>query len=346
MPKVTVVTTTIYVPTFLKAYAENANKFGHEVDYIVVGDRKTPPEAASFCETIDKCKFVGVDDQREFSWFLPENSIARRNIGHLMAYKSGADVIIMLDDDNLSIADQDFVAAHAKTGTHCELPSMHSSNGWFNVCDSLREQHNVQFYARGFPPSKRWEQPEISIIEKGATIAVNAGLWSNDPDIDAITRLERKLVTVGFKPRSFTEFSLFPCTWSPWNCQNTAISRKALPSYFLSPYIGRHLDIWASYITTRIVEAQGEVIAFGTPLAFHERSPHNLYNDLEQELPWIRMTDEFCDTLRQIEVPNTGYLDGLQAVIEGLHAKWNTNSIAKVKYLEGLSTWHHICTNL
>jgi hypothetical protein len=39
--KVSVVTTTINMPTFLKAYEENRKHYGHEdVEYIVVGTRR------------------------------------------------------------------------------------------------------------------------------------------------------------------------------------------------------------------------------------------------------------------------------------------------------------------
>src|SRR5258708_28806393 len=106
--KTTVVTTTIYLPTFLKAYAENAKKFGHtNVDFIVIGDRKTPEETRDLCESIENCHYVDLVEQSvyllkypELAKHLPENSIALRNIGHLMAYENGATSVIMLDDDN------------------------------------------------------------------------------------------------------------------------------------------------------------------------------------------------------------------------------------------------------
>ncbi len=350
--KTIVVTTTIYKPTFLTTYAENAKKFGHDVSFIVIGDRKTPLDAEAYCETIKDCEYWDVDIQKRWlgylgfdllSSHLPENSIARRNIGHLIAYMRGADRIIMLDDDNLSIPDQDFVLHHSVNG---ELDTFCSSNGWFNVCEALVEENGVKFYARGFPPSKRWEKHHTYTWKSDQKVVVNAGLWVNDPDIDALTRLERRLVTTGMRHGWPKTFALATGTWSPWNCQNTAIAREALPSYFLSPHTGRHLDIWASYITTRIAEAQGHVIAFGQPLAFHDRSPHNLYNDLEQELPWIRMTDEFCWALQHIHVVKTGYLDGLDTVINGLQEKWKTDNPVKQQYLEGLRIWLDIFRRL
>src|ERR1035437_4875697 len=351
--KVTVCTTTIYIPTFLEAYFENAKRYGHDVTFIVIGDRKTPDAAEVLCSKIDGCIYVGLDDQKEYlkrfpalAEHLPENSISRRNIGHLIAYEAGVDCLIMLDDDNLATG-QDFAGHNAIVGYNAFLPFIGSSSGWFNVASMLEEKNGVDFYPRGYPPAQRWKDGMITQeTESYCKVAVNAGLWLNGPDIDALTRLERHLIVTGKKDKFPDTVALYPGTWSPWNCQNTAISRTALQSYFLSPYTGRHLDIWASYITTRIVEAQGEVVTFGLPLSYHDRSPHNLYKDLEAELPWIILTDEFCDTLRAIPVPSTGYLDGLQAVIEGLEEKWNPPFSIKANYVGGLKIWHGVMKEL
>lgn len=342
--KTTVVTTTIYNPTFLKAYAENARYFGHkDVAYIVVADMKTPPEAEETCAQIDNCLYMSPDMQMNYVRKFPElekhliwNSISRRNLGHVMAYENGADVIVMLDDDNLATS-HDWVTQHSIVGHFGDCQTVSSRSGWYNVCDVLKEEHDVKFYARGYPPAQRWNDGVITKQGDGVVPAVNAGLWLNDPDIDALTRLERRLITTGFKPGEKQKFALYPGTWSPWNCQNTAISRAALPSYFLSPYTGRHLDIWASYITTRCVQDMGQHIAFGVPLAFHDRSPHNLYKDLEQELPWIQATDEFVHVLRSIKTGGTSYLDHFKAVTDWLWAAWSHP--VKINMLEGMNAW-------
>jgi hypothetical protein len=345
-----IVTTTIYVPQFLSKYAENLKAYGHHATFFVIADTKTPDEAKKFCEGIENCIYVDIPAQRAYLTKhghtalmanLPYNSIARRNIGHLMAYEAGADVIVMLDDDNYATS-QDVMLHHSVVGQAVSRHTYASTNGWFNVCGALKEINDVSFYARGYPPSKRWADGLVTTEVAQRTVAVNGGLWLNDPDIDALTRLERHLLVTGTSGKYPASFALHPGTWSPWNCQNTAISRAALASYFLSPYTGRHLDIWASYITTRIAEAMGEVITFGTPLAFHDRSPHNLYKDLEQELPWVRMTDEFVHALRVTEVKTTSYTDGLRQVIEGLEKNWKTFEPVKKDYLLGLRVWNEI----
>ena len=342
--KTTVVTTTIHNPTFLKDYAKNAKYFGHkEVAYIVVGDMKTPPEAEETCASIDNCLYMSPDAQMNYLRRFPElekhltwNSIARRNIGHVMAYENGADVIVMLDDDNLATS-HDWVTQHGIVGQAGKCQSIASRSGWANVCDVLEEKNGVRFYPRGYPPAQRWNDGELTRQGDDVFPVVNAGLWINDPDIDALTRLERRLITTGFKEYFYQKFALYPGTWSPWNCQNTAIARQALPSYFLSPYTGRHLDIWASYITTMCVEAMGHHITFGVPLAYHDRSPHNLYKDLEQELPWIQATDEFVRVLREIKMGAPTYKKCFHQILEGLMANWNHT--VKIDLISGMAAW-------
>jgi hypothetical protein len=353
--KATLVSTSIYTPTFLIDYAKNAERYNHDLDIILVGDVKTPRDTREFCSKIKNCLYVDLDDQERYLQdflalrkHIPKNSISRRNIANLIAYKNGVSSVIMIDDDNLSIPDQDCLGKHSIVGHKWNLPMYESDSKWFNICESLHEIHGTSFYPRGYPPAERWKPSRWKVVNNFPfhRVAVNAGLWTNDPDIDALTRLERRLLTSGMKNGWPSTFALSPGTWSPWNCQNTAISRAALPSYFLSPHAGRSMDIWASYVTTRIAEAQNEVVTFGVPLVDHQRSAHNLYEDLENELPWMKMTDEFCSILRSIQVPSTGYLDGLGSIIDGLDRFWITNHPVKEQYLEGLRIWYDIFKNL
>lgn len=346
--KTTVVTTTINQPTFLLVYANTARFYGKEVDFIVIGDKKSPSGIEEVCGSVSNCIYVSPEAQDRYLERFPElkehliwNSIARRNIGHVMAYENGANTIIMLDDDNLDCG-YDFVAEH-QVGVNKTLDFYSSRSGWFNICKALVEKHGVEFYARGYPPAQRWKDGVETSRAITRKVAVNGGLWLNDPDIDALTRLERHLITTGTKQEFPKSFGLMPGTWSPWNCQNTAISREALPSYFLSPWAGRHLDIWASYITTRIADQMGQAITFGTPLAYHDRSPHNLYTDLEQELPWIRRTDHFCDVLRNTSLDGLTYLENLRQITQSLERNLLVDAtpepVIRDRYVRGLRAW-------
>ena len=312
--KTTIVTTTIYVPATLDKYGRNAKFYGHtDLSFVVIGDMKTPAEARLYCESISSkyypCSYLGIDDQRTYLerypalWnHLPLNSIQRRNIGLLKAWEdAGADIVITIDDDNW-VLNHDFLRLHALAGRTAELPAFETSTGWFNVCSVLGEAGGTSFYHRGFPRGERWKEKDTFTCVSPITrrVAVNAGLWLDDPDIDAMTRLERPIIVRGMRPSAPLRFALQPGTWSPFNSQNTAVMREVIPAYFLSPCVGRYDDIWPSYIVTRIAEHMGDVDdCIGQPLLRQKRNDHNLWKDLDNERVGMLLTDEFCAALQQ-----------------------------------------------
>jgi hypothetical protein len=264
---------------------------------------------------------------------FPYESVERRNIGILKAYVDGADVIITLDDDNFA-TDWDMIGRHQIVGTSPKLPTYRSASGWYNVCDLLEEEDNIEFYHRGYSPRNRWKIDSPAMDMKSNNIIVNAGLWADNPDVDAITRLERKLTVTGFTYDVPKTIALAPGTWSPFNCQNTALAREVIPAYFMSPNIGRHADIFASYVVARLAEHFGDVITFGAPLSAHHRSPHDLWHDLDIEREGMQRTDEFCDQLRGIKLTAKTYHEGFQEIIDGLK---NFDKIT-----EGMQLWHDV----
>ena len=203
----TIVTTTINIPALLRNYSENAKFHGHsDLDFVVIGDRKSPAGTREFCHMIDSqfysCQYLDIDDQKSYLERFPKlwdhlqfDSIQRRNIGILKAYEDGADVIITIDDDNW-VMNQDFVGLHRKAGSFSTLPTYQSTSGWFNVCSLLEEQNNMPFYHRGYPMGMRWKEAEafVAVSKAKCKVAVNAGFWLDDPDIDAITRMNHQPV--------------------------------------------------------------------------------------------------------------------------------------------------------
>ena len=227
----------------------------------VTGDKKTPAEAKSFCEASAKefgieCIYQTPDDQVEWLKKFPElgeeipwNSIQRRNLAILVAYEKGCDVIITIDDDNYFVEGQDFVGEHSmpilKGNEHNALKS---NTKWLNVCEFLEDKRKYEFYPRGFPMNQRWNDPKpfVRSEKQQRRVVVNAGLWLDDPDVDAITRLTNDISAVRYtKDESFT---MQKGTWCPFNSQNTAMARDIIPAYCLSPNIGRYDDIWAGSV--------------------------------------------------------------------------------------------------
>jgi hypothetical protein len=360
--KTTIVTTTIYVPRALEKYGENARFYGHEhVNFIVVGDKKTPPEARAFCDSITAkyypCEYMDVDDQLAYlerypdlGRHLPFNSIERRNVGLLKAWEDGALVVITIDDDNLML-NQDFIGLHGVVGAQPQLVAVESSSGWFNVCSMLEDSNGTPFYPRGYPRGERWREAEsfICTAPLRRRVAVNAGLWLDDPDVDAMTRMERPIRVRGMHRGAPGRFALQPGTWSPFNSQNTALLREVIPAYFLSPCIGRYDDIWPSYIVTRIANHLGDVIAYGQPLVRQKRNEHNLWKDLDAERVGMLLSDEFCAVLRSIALRGVTYTQCYGELVEKLPKAWQvgekwTDAMRQARegLLEGMAIWHDV----
>jgi hypothetical protein len=350
------VTTTIYVPELLDTYMENAIDHGHaDTLFIVAGDRKTPAEAKSWCleragERGVAFEFLDCDDQQQYlarypelDEHLPYNSIQRRNIAILLAYERGCDPIITIDDDNLFLRG-DFVGEHSLAGRRTTIEAFTSSSGWFDVCQHLEEARGVPFYHRGFPPGERWGDQRSDSQQVEGRVAVNAGLWLGDPDVDALQRLVYPVEATGWSRTS--NFALSRGTWSPFNSQNTALARDVVPAYFLSPKIGRFDDIWASYVVRAITDHLGDYVSYGVPLVRQERNPHDYWRDLDQEREPMRLTDRLCAALREIELRSSDYgacfgeiWQGLLAWLEREDGLRPPERTLLQDYLEGFGVW-------
>jgi hypothetical protein len=327
-PKATMVFTTIFDPILLDAYYENFAKFGHldQVEVIVVPDRKTPEKAYSRCaEASAKGLRIVCPTIAEQETFLnsvglrtdaiPYDSDNRRNVGYLMAYARAADFLISIDDDNFCRPDEDFFAEHAVVcGAESEQTVVESATGFYNICDQLQMERPGQIYARGFPYRYRHQDEQLQRVERSVPVAMNAGLWLIDPDIDGITWLVEKPRVTGFKGKSLV---LGAKTWSPINTQNTALKHEAIPSYYYIrmgyPLAGmpidRYGDIFSGYFSQACVKHLGGFIRVGTPVAEHKRNSHNYMKDATNEWACIQLGEDLLPWLMQARLEGSCYSD-------------------------------------
>lgn len=362
-----IVTTTINIPTAIEAYMANAVKHGHtDTLFVVTGDLKTPTEAKTFViESGQKhnvpTMYMDVDEQTEYLSRFPElkahlpwNSIQRRNISILYAYEQNVDVIITIDDDNFCDPETDYIGLHlsnfsAEQRTGLQMVS--SSTNWYNVCEMLEERNGVPFYHRGFPMEQRWAKRVTELSPTAPTntiVKVNAGLWLGDPDIDACTRLANNIDVVSYRYQNQPNFCLAPQTWCPFNSQNTSIHRDLIPAYILSPNIGRMDDIWASFVTLRLMDHFGHSVAYGHPIVRQDRNPHNYFRDHEKEAHGLELGQQFTDMLRTMELKASTYLEGLSEISRNLRASLSMNSSLTnendrqfiLNLCDSLDVWH------
>ncbi len=318
MSPTALVTTTINVPHLLGKYALDASAHGRDVKLYVAGDRKTPLQASKVCATVSsetgiECEYMDCSAQEAFlrPWprlaaHLPWDCVQRRNVAILKAAADGAQVVITIDDDNF-VEEKDYFGEHDIVGQQTELDEFGKPGEWFNVCSFLDEASGREFFARGYGMQARTvsASEEQQLTSAKRLIAVNAGLWLGDPDIDASTRLSAPACAVAYRREA--NFLVAPGCWTPFNSQNTALARAALPAYFLSPFVGRFDDILASFIVKRIADHLKEGIAFGRPLVRQERNEHDLLNDLALENLGMKITDAFVHALQDARLSSSSY---------------------------------------
>lgn len=326
----TIVTTTIRVPVLLRAYALDAVRFQRQLDrFIVVGDKKTPADVGRFCQAMEdefgiECVYLGEREQIEYlknfpalGDFLPWNCIQRRNVGMLLAYQGQSDVVVTIDDDNF-LCQPDYLGFHSHLGELQAVDAVSSSTGWWNVCEMLQESRSTPFYHRGFPLSKRWSvDEEFRVFTRvNGRAVVSAGLWLDDPDVDAITRLCLRICATGpsdvFRERIACDIG----TWSPFNSQNTALLREAIGGYFLFPFIGRYDDIWASYVMRHIADHFGDLVTYGSPLVRQKRNEHNYFKDFDAERFGLEQTDVFLEALGSCRLTAKTFREAFSEIAE------------------------------
>jgi len=331
--KMAIVTTTIHIPRILEDYSiiaqENSIK---DLQFVVAGDAKTPAECKTFCDGIEdkygyETIYIGLEDQySEYSKlanYIPENSISRRNFAILKAYEMGADIIIMVDDDNFPVLRENYFRGHSIVGSAQYLNHVESESMWFNVSNTLLEKHGAKFFHRGFPVNFRYEV-ETKIVRKKSKIALNEGLWMDAPDTDAVTWLNwRDLQVISYLGGLYGEtFAIADNTWSPLNSQNTAIMREAIPSYFLNPFNLRYDDIWAGYVFEKVAKHLDYSISFGLPLVEQRRNPHDYLVDLRNEIDGMTRTPSLIKELFQIDLESKSFFDSTEELINHLSLKF------------------------
>ena len=259
-----IVTTTINPPTkAIKLFDEM--KDWH---LVVVGDRKTPQDYR-----LDRGTYVSPRDQERYDKVLSDaigwDCIQRRNFGLLWAYDMGAEVVALVDDDNIPY---DAWGRDLMVGRQVEVNYYETALPAF---DPVGATNMSQLWHRGFPlqllSNRTYSHPSKKVVYAH----IQADFWNGDPDIDAFCRMEHA-PECNFEPNYFP---LASNKMAPFDSQNTFLLRDVLKHYFLYPHVGRMDDIWASYY----VQAKGMLPVFGKPSVYQERNEHDLVRDMRNE---------------------------------------------------------------
>ena len=260
----------VIVTTTINPVTEAIERFDSLSDWhlVVIGDKKTPAPY----ELADGM-YVSAEEQELYDKQLSDaigwNCIQRRNFGLLWARDMGADIVAVVDDDNIPFDDwgndlmveRDVEVNYYET----ELPAF----------DPVGATNEPGIWHRGYPLQLVAQRDYSTITRRTFRPDIQADFWNGEPDVDAICRMEHA-------PDCRFDGSYFPMASnkiSPFNSQNTFISGRLLRDYFLFPHVGRMDDIWASYY----VQGKGHKVVYGKPSVYQDRNEHDLIRDMKQE---------------------------------------------------------------
>jgi hypothetical protein len=274
MNKKAIVTTTINPPTkALKKFI----KIAKEDDWhlYIVGDLKTPHKEYQDIAFVEDCvTYITPDEQQHISPRLSDligwNCIQRRNFGLIAAYKAGAKIIATVDDDNIP---------YESWGHGCKV-NKDADAMVYKIKQPVWDPLSPVFphlWHRGFPIQMLDERHVPTPVLKKRKVLVQADFWDGNPDIDAICRITLN-PSISFNPNMLPIAS---DVISPFNSQNTFLSRDIIPDYFLFPGIGRMDDIWAGFYVQAL---HPNSVIYAKASVFQQRNPHDLTKDLEAEL--------------------------------------------------------------
>ena len=275
-----IVTTTINSPT------EATRRFAEMKDWtlVVVGDLATPHLEY---QSID-CVYLSPDMQDHIAKDLSESigwkSIQRRNLGFVFAYQQGADVIATVDDDNIPYDDW---------GTDLYVNNEITCDMWEpeeDVFDPLSVTNTPDIWHRGYPiellPKRHRVEYKGKVKRK---VLVQADLWDGDPDIDAMARLTQKPIVKYDVTEPYCSNKI-----SPFNSQNTFLSREVIPYYTVLPHVGRMDDIWGGYLLQHFFP---DSVIYNRASVYQDRNVQDLVTNLEKEVIGYRYTHKLLQNL-------------------------------------------------
>ena len=272
MSKKIIVTTTINPPT--EATLKFCQKPGWE--FIIVGDKKTPHAAyealqKQYPHVLYMSPEMQEKNYKELSDIIGWNSIQRRSVGLIEAYKRGVEILATVDDDNIPYADW---GENVTVGKEIDVDCYTAENGFFDPLSITNVSH---LWHRGYPVDHVSTKNRVTYLGKiKRKVLVQADLWDGDPDIDAMARITYRPIV------KFTVKDMY-CSRdvSPFNSQNTFIDRSVIPHYMVLPHTDRMDDIWASYM---IQKKFPHSVVYAPASVYQARNVHNLITDLKNEI--------------------------------------------------------------
>ena len=327
-PTFDIVCTTIGDGSFLKHYAKAITEADarDRVRIIVIPDRKTPAGLyAAVEETREQGFRVECPDLNEQAQFLeslgapagmfPFDTDHRRNIGYLMAWRDGADIMVSVDDDNLP-GDR-WLLQHAVplTGIQGDVDTVSAPDRFWNP-GSVLHSDEMTFWPRGYPYRARDLGGRAWTWSKSpALVAINAGLWLGDPDVDAITRIARDPAVTA---SSVTRQSWLPTPGHRSTARTPPSAATSSPPTTSSARAGSATSTRATW--PRRARRRWAIRCGSAPRPSPTPATTTTCWRLELELPDIQILDGWLDWLTALKPTGSSYLSNYEHLAQELAA--------------------------
>jgi hypothetical protein len=261
--------------------------------FYLIGDKASPENF-----TLEGCDFYDLERQGaagfEFAQRCPVRHYARKNIGCLLAFRDGAQVIVETDNDNAPY--QEFGNDRNR---QVDAPLL-CQTGWLNI---YRYFSTTPVWPRGLPLDAIYIAPPGLPSVFPADCPIQQGLVDENPDVDAIYRLTSPHP---FKFQRGVSIALGNGAWCPFNSRNTTWFRDAFPLMYLPAYCSfRMADIWRSFIAQRIGWEYGWSVLFHEATMVQHRNEHDLMKDFADEIPGYLLNRRIVGCLEPLQLSHS-----------------------------------------
>jgi hypothetical protein len=261
---------------------------------------------------------TGRSRYKKFSVVAPR-SRGENSLAFALVLSEGADCVVELDDDVLpeeSLIREHLAALRAGTTRAVKSPKAK----WYNTLRSLELEnpYRLEVFPRGHPYAydARKEDYEIFPVEPEPSV-LNMGLWTGNPDLDAVTILASGAVNgqsriFGKKLREHS-LAVERGTYFSICSMNTAFRREAIPAMYqlYMNYMGvdRYDDIWSGIFLKKIVDHLGVRVSIGAPTVSHNRRPRPIFEDIVKEANGMKLNEELWRAVDSFVLEGRSYWD-------------------------------------
>jgi len=298
--------------------------------------------------SFDNVHFYGVKERRQ--WFkshfgsawskyecvIPEKCHAETSFGFIVAFEEGADVIIELDDDVALNQGYD-LGWHLRNSFNNEGFSVSAKGKWYNTIENLVLNKEVIVFPRGHPYEEKCRLERYEWKNGSSPSVLNMGLWSGEPDLDALTLIfynglngACSLKSHGLKREKVV---IEKGTYFALCSMNTAFLSKIIPAFYQLYMnqlgVDRFDDIWSGLFLKKIADYMGDDVSIGAPLLAHKKIPRDSFSDLRKEMEGMDLNEGLWRVVDSMSLTGNSYLDAYVSLTQNLSA--TVSSLGKTR---------------